>query len=230
MSSGSHRVTARREAPLVPWPLRAWVAVVVCVLVVGSMGIAFHDEDHGSAFDNKVDGWIHRRNVTLLKLLLKITDPEKVFVLFVVLIAWLAYRRRWRAVVLAVVTPLATVGLVEEVLKPWVNRLPFPPSDHFLAISVFGGDIPRAYPSGHESGIGSFLAVCGLLLLTARIPRSRRLLGLAAVLVVALIASFALVGRYYHYATDTIGSIFVCSGVVLLVAMAIDAISDRLPS
>lgn len=212
---------------LVPWPGRAAIVAVVCLAIVAAMGIAFHNENHGSAFDDSVDTWLRSHGQPLWKTLIHITDPAKVGVLFAILIIWAVCRRRWRVVALAVATPLLTIVLVEHVLKPWVNRHPYvPPGQGIVVKAIFGGHIPTAYPSGHESGIGSFLAVCGLLVLTSGWSLARRLLALAAVVAVAVVASLTLVGRYYHYATDTIGSMFFCIAMVLVVGLAIDAVAS----
>ena len=204
---------------LVPWPRRAWLAIVVCLVVVGSMGVAFHDKNHGTPFDVSVDGWIHHHGQSLWKTLIHVTDPATVTVLYLILIVWAVVLRRWDVVTLAVFTPPATILSVEFVLKPWVHRLPT--GD----LAVFGGNVPLAYPSGHESGIGSFLAVSGLLVVASAWPLWRKLAVLGAILVVALVASVALVGRYYHYATDTIGSIFFSIAVVLVVGLIVDALA-----
>ena len=101
------------------------------------------------------------------------------------------------------------------------------PRDLAIAKAIFGGKIPLAYPSGHESGIGSFLAVTGLLVLTSGLARRYKIAVLASPCwSVALIASVrSLVGRYYHYATDTIGAMFFCVAVcVLVVGLAVDAV------
>jgi len=204
---------------------------VLCLAVVAAMGIAFHNENHGSAFDDSVDTRLRAHGQALWKTLIHITDPEKVAVLFAVLIIWAAYRRHWRVVALALITPLLTIELVEHVLKPWVNRHPFvPPGQQIVVKAIFGGHIPTAYPSGHESGIGSFLAVCGLLVLTSGWSLVRRAAALTGIVAVAIIASLALVGRYYHYATDTIGSMFFCAAMVLVVGVGVDAAASSLAS
>jgi hypothetical protein len=95
--------------------------------------------------------------------------------------------------------------------------------------AIFGGHIPRAYPSGHESGIGSFLAVCMVLVLASTWTIGARLGALTGILFVALTASFALVARYYHYATDTIGSMFFCVAVALVVGLIIDVLIPPVP-
>jgi len=63
-----------------------------------AMGVAFHNENHGSAFDDSVDTWLRAHGQALWKTLIHITDPGYVLVFYVVLIGWAAYRRRWPVV------------------------------------------------------------------------------------------------------------------------------------
>ena len=213
---------------LVPWPRRAWVVVAACLLVVVSMGVAFHDENHGTSFDDTVDRWLHTHGQPFWKTLIHLTDPWLVVTVYVVLIAWALWRRRREVVALAVLTPIVTVESVEHVLKPIVHRtLYLPAADTPVVKAIFGGHIPLAYPSGHESGIGSLLAVGGLLVLTSAWTLRGKLVAVALVVLLALIASVSLVGRYYHYATDTIGSMFYAVAVVLVVGLAVDAVLAR---
>ena len=211
---------------LVPWPRRAWAVVGVCVLIVASMGVAFHDKSHGTAFDDSIDRWLRRNGQPLWKTLIHITDPPFVVALYVVLIGWALWRRLGPVVALAVVTPIVTIESVEFVLKPIVNRSVGPASAPIVNL-IFKGHVPLAYPSGHESGIGSFLAVCGLLVVTSAWTLRRKLTAIAVVVVAAFVASASLVGRYYHYVTDTIGSMFYCVAVVLVVGLVIDTVIAR---
>ena len=214
---------------LVPWPRRAWPVVVACLVVVLALAVAFHDKNHGTGFDDSVDHWLRAHGQPFWKTLIHITDPAKVFGLYAVLVAWAIWRRRWPVVALAVLTPLVTTGLVEYVLKPVVHRTPYvAPGDIAVVKSIFGGSIPTAYPSGHESVLGSLVAVCGLLVVTTTWTLRRKLAALALLVVVALVGAVSLVGRYYHYATDTIGAMFLCVAMVLLVGMAVDAAVDAL--
>jgi uncharacterized membrane protein len=50
----------------------------------------------------------------------------------------------------------------------------------------------------------------------------------ALVIVVALLASVALVGRFYHFATDTAGAMLYCTAVVIAVGLLVDVVANRI--
>jgi membrane-associated phospholipid phosphatase len=214
-------VTAERR--LVPWPRMAGLVATACAAVFTVMAVAFHDKRTGTAFDTHVDGWIRRRNPHLLNDLVKLADPIEIAVLFVILIV-IAYRRGRRNVaLLALLTPIVATVLTEKVLKPGIHRTQ---SDPYV-VFIFGGREPLAFPSGHETGIGSLLAVLGLLVITSGWSRWRRAAVIIAMAALDVVAAIGLVGRYYHYATDTIGALLVCIVVMLVLALLIDAASSR---
>jgi membrane-associated phospholipid phosphatase len=186
------------------------------------MGLAYHNQNTGTAFDDSVDGWIRRRSPRLMNDLVHLADPLLIAVLFTILIAVACLRRRWDVALLAFFTPVCATLLVEQVLKPWIHRTQ---SDPYI-VHTFGYE-PLAFPSGHETGIGSLVAVLGLLVLTSRWSNGRRTLVVAVMLLVDAIAAIGLVGRYYHYTTDTVGAFLVCVAVTLIVALVVDAVLPR---
>jgi hypothetical protein len=210
------------SAELVPWRRPAVAIAGVCAALVAAMGYAFHDQSHGSWFDQRVDPHIGRINKHVLLLLLHLSDPPAVVVAYVVLIVVLIVRQRWRSVALAALTPAVAILSVEHILKPAIYRTQYL---YELQLHERGA---LAFPSGHETGVGSFLAVCGLLASTAAWSRGVRITVVAAIVVVALLAAVGLVGRFYHFATDTFGAILYCVAVVLVVGLLIDWVVGRL--
>ncbi|MCW2494744.1 hypothetical protein [Jatrophihabitans sp.] len=208
---------------LVPWPRAAAAVLAGCALVVAAMSIAYHRERTGTAFDDVVDRFIRKGSPRLMNDIVHVADPEFVALLFLVLIAVALVRRRPDIALLALLTPIGSVLLVEHVLKPLVHRTQ---SDPYV-VHAFGYE-PLAFPSGHESGIGSFIAVCGLLVLGSGWRLRTRVGVLVAMALAGLVAAIGLVGRYYHYATDTIGAMLVCTAVTLTVGFAVDAIFLRI--
>jgi membrane-associated phospholipid phosphatase len=202
---------------LVPRPYLGITVAAVCAALVAAMGIDFHDKNTGTAFDTHVDNWIRKRSPRLMSDLVHLADPQLVAALFCALIVAAALRRRWDVVLLAAITPLAAVVLNEHILKPWIHRTQATP----YIIHLFGY-APLAFPSGHETGIGSFLTVCGLLVLGSRWTRRRKIAVITVFGLIDLVAAIALVGRYYHYATDTIGALLVCISITLLVGLLVD--------
>jgi membrane-associated phospholipid phosphatase len=198
------------------------LVATACAAVVTAMGIAYHDHRTGTAFDEHVDGWIRKGSPRLMNDLVHLADPPLVALLFAVLIIAAAWRKRWDVALLALITPLAATTLTEQLLKPWIHRTQ---SDPYV-VHAFGYE-PLAFPSGHETGIGSLLAVTGLLVLASGWSRRRKTTAIAVMAAVDVIAAIGLVGRYYHYATDTIGAVLVCIALTLLVALLIDLVPMR---
>ncbi|WP_375503945.1 hypothetical protein [uncultured Jatrophihabitans sp.] len=137
------------------------------------------------------------------------TDPA-VSVLLLVLTVVLAWSvRRLDIVILAVVGPIVGTILVSDVAKPIVHR------------TLFGGTT-GTYPSGHQTGVTCTATV--LLIAFGLLPLRRPVkYALAVVLAVwVIIAAVALTRFYYHYATDTIGSMGLSVALVLGLAGLLD--------
>jgi undecaprenyl-diphosphatase len=209
------------SSKLVPWPRAAGAVAVVATLVFAAMAIDFHRKSTGTAFDTSVDNEIRSWSLQLMKDLVHVADPDLVVLLFLVVVIWALVRRRWDVALLAVLVPITDVLLVEHVFKPLIHRTQ---SDAYV-VHAFGYE-PLAFPSGHESGIGSLIAVCGLLVLGAGWSVRRKAWALSGLAAVGLVAAIALVGRYYHYATDTIGSMLLCTAVTIGWGLVIDRLSS----
>jgi hypothetical protein len=209
------------SAKLVPWPRAAATVAILCAIVLTIMGIDFHRKSTGTAFDTAVDDFLRTGTLRLMKIIVNTSDPDLVASGFIILILVALLLRRWDAALLGVLVPLTSVLLVEELLKPLVHRTQ---SDVYV-VHAFGYE-PLAFPSGHESGVGSLIAVCGLLVLGSAWSVQRRAWVLGALAVYGLVAASGLVGRYYHYATDTIGSMLLCTAVTIGWALAIDRVSS----
>lgn len=201
----------------------AWGIFGVCAAVVLGLGAWFHGQSRPTAFDRGVDNWIADRSVRFVTIGLRVSEPRLVLGLFVALAICAGLLRRWDAVLLAVLTPLVSVFVIEIVLKPLVDRTN---GEYDALVHIHS----LTYPSGHESGIGSFLAVLALLLLRSRWPVVAKVAGTVGVLALLVLAAIGLVGNYYHYATDTIGSLGVVVATVIGLASAIDAGKTRLYS
>jgi hypothetical protein len=200
---------------LVPWPRAAVAVAAASAAVVAVIGVAVHDRTAPIWFDHRVVRAInHNVPFWLQDALLHLTDPALVVGVLAVTAIVAGALRRWNVVALVVLAPSVAVVLSEVILKPLIHR-------------TKGAD-SLAYPSGHETGLASVLCVLGLILLSSGLRVAYKAIG-TAVLVAALIAgAVALVGRYLHYATDTVGAIGVTLAVTLLVGLLIDAVTARL--
>ena len=140
-------------------------------------------------------------------------DPAPVAVVLVALAALAYVARGRRGFAFAILGPLLAMVTTSLVLKPLIDR-------------TRGGDL--AFPSGHTTAVGSLaLAAAVLLLGWALVPRALRWVGAIALVLVVVAVGTSLVGRGVHYPTDTVGAVGVVLAVVLLVALAIDAVADR---
>ena len=118
-----------------------------------------------------------------------------------------------RALALVLVGPPVAMILQSTVLKPIIGR-------------TRGEEL--AFPSGHTTSVTSIAIAMAVIVLSIPLaPKVRRWL-LAALVVVPFAVAVCLVGRQYHYATDTVGAVGLALAVVLPVAVIIDAMADSL--
>lgn len=140
-------------------------------------------------------------------------DPGPVALTLVVLAIAARALRGGRGLALVLVGPLLAMVTTSVVLKPLIGRM------------HEGG---LALPSGHTTAVASLALTAGLVLLGPRAvtTRGRWLWGLALAGLVGAVA-VSLVGRGYHYATDTVGGFCVALAVVLTTALVVDLVADR---
>jgi membrane-associated phospholipid phosphatase len=198
-------VRSARHTRLVAPRLRFPVAVVAVLAGVGVivLGVHFAGDTHAGPLDRTLGSRLDMRH-GLVKFLgqgfADLGNPLPVAVALVVLAATAFAVRGPRGLALALVGPLLAMAMTSLVLKPLVDR-------------TRSGEL--AFPSGHTTAIASMAVAAGTLLLGWAL----------ALLVVAVGAS--MVGRGYHYPTDTLGGVGVALAVVLLVALAADVTGDR---
>jgi membrane-associated phospholipid phosphatase len=185
-----------------------------CVIVTAVLGILVAGQTGAGSMDRGIDAAIRSGlagHTTLLDAVADLGAPLPVTVAAVAAFAACAWTRRFRGALLVAVAVLAASG-AEIVLKDLVHRT------HTGALS---------YPSGHTAGAFA-LAVTFALLLTgpSRPPLRATVRGLLTGLVLALASAVAVaqVARDKHYFTDTVGGAALAGAVVLLTALALDAI------
>jgi membrane-associated phospholipid phosphatase len=216
-SPGSARSLADRDAPLIRDHLRGRAAVLAAVAATSVAALAWRyaGDSDGGRTDRQLSGLLEMRQGAARAVgqgFATLGGPVPVVVALLVLapLAW--WLRGGRGLALVLAGPPTAMVTTSLVLKPLVER-------------TRGDDL--AFPSGHATSVGS-LAVAGAVLVLGlpTLPRALRLLtvGGLAVLVGTVVAS--LVGRGYHYPTDTLGALGVAVAVVLVVALAVDAWAD----
>ena len=188
--------------------------VAGCAAVTASLGLAFAGQARPDGLDAAVDAHVRSglgQYGEQLRLLAEVGGQVPVAVLTAALILACLATRRWRGAALAGLAVPGAMVLTEYVLKPLVGR------------TILSGY--NCYPSGHTTAMFAFAATCAVLLAGPARPRLpgavRVLLILGAALVSAGVAA-SMVGRGYHYFTDTVGGTAVGIGVVLLTALVID--------
>jgi undecaprenyl-diphosphatase len=177
-------------------------------LVVLVLAGSFHDERTGTRFDDAVYAAIMRNLSTgELNGLLHLTDPVPMTVLLAVVAGIAAVRCNWRLAAVTVISPLLALLLTERVLKPVVHR------------THLGG---LAYPSGHESAPACLATILAILAMRTGWRLAVKLAALAALVLYVSLCGVALVGVFYHYATDTVGAACLSAACVLATALIVD--------
>lgn len=223
--NGKHAVKqagqrAPGQLPLLPGGRRRLALVVVagCAALTALIGVLVNHRHHAGVLDKALDRFI-RGNIGkypgLLNPLARIGSPAAVAVLAAVLVVACLAARRWYAAVLVAVGTVAASVVSEYLLKPLVA--------HHL------GD-GESFPSGHATAMFALETALVLLMLPPpHLKVRQRLRAVLAVagLVVAVAVPVAMVGLYHHYVSDIVGGAAVGTGVVLLTALALDALARR---
>ena len=211
-----------RPAPrLVPRRSAALLVIGTGLAVLVVLGTWLHDDTRGNPFDDAVQRAVLRLLPGgVLTALLHLSDPPLVAGLLCSLVIVGVLLRRPDLAALALLAPAASVVVTEELLKPLVHR-----SNHIVTHDL-GLTGTLAFPSGHETGVASVLSVIAVVVLGARLGRRATLAWCAGLGLVLVAAAAALVGEFYHYATDTVGAVAVVAVVTPSVALAVDAVAD----
>ena len=125
--------------------------------------------------------------------------------------AWL--RCGPRALALLLTGPPVAMILTTTILKPLIGR-------------TRGDEL--AFPSGHTTSITSIALALILIVLSIPLSTAWRRGLLATFVAVPVAVAVCLVGRDYHYPTDTVGAVGVALAAVLLAAVIIDAMGDSM--
>lgn len=217
-------VTLRLNLPTVASaPLLARRRYIVAIIVAAAVGVVVLGARYAGArragrIDRALDARVQRHlgaHLHFLSRLVTLGDPPTIVVLCLVLAVLFFFAGRRKAAILAVLGPAVAAGFTEFALKPLIGRRMHD---------------ELSFPSGHTTGAVSVAVVVMVLLLGPSRPPWPAVVrwtasGLALLEGVAV--ATALVGSGYHYATDTLGGFCVAVGVVLSVALAIDAVGAR---
>ena len=176
-----------RLTPIRWWPPVGLSALVLLGLVVGNRSTALDD-----LFVRA--GEEHPR----LGVLLFFTDPVVLSVLVAAALGVAVWRRRWRLVVVTLVTPAVALAAM-RILKHVFGRTKGDPS-------------ALAFPSGHMT---MTVAVLGVGVLVVGASAGALVVATAWTVLAMLGQSFT-----YHYFTDTVGAVLLSTSLVCMAAWA----------
>jgi hypothetical protein len=142
-----------------------------------------------------IDDWFQGHRHSPAKWLL-FTDPRVLAIVLATCVVVALYRRRWRLAVVALLSPVVAVALVELVKRLFDREK--------------GGAL--AYPSSHTTVM---VVVMGLVVLAAGAA-------LWAVLVAVTVCRLGVLGQAvtYHYLTDAVGALLLGTAIVCVAALA----------
>jgi undecaprenyl-diphosphatase len=192
--------------------------VVLCAAVVAVGAALYHGQRRAGPLDNAVDDWlftIFGRFRVILYQLLHVADLPVVGTVLAVVAVTALLRAHPDIAALAVIGPLAAIGLTEVVLKPLVQRR----YNNWLS-----------YPSGHTVGMLSMCTALGVIVLGAGLTLALRVAIGVLLSAVSAVVVLALIVDGFHYFTDTVAGVALSVGVVLLVALAVDAVTVTRPA
>lgn len=214
------------DRPLIADHRPAWVIVAIGALVaVVLAAVVWHGTT--TAFDT----WAFRRASSDFppssspgrRAWLLFSEPAVSFLVPAGVAIWGALTRRWNVALLAAVGPALALGLTELIGKPLVGRVLGPGVLRGSTVGALSG----SYPSGHETGLVSWLVLLLVVVFRAPVTRTARASCLAVAVLWALAGGVGLTVNYYHYATDTIGAVGLATATVLGVALLIDRCLTR---
>jgi membrane-associated phospholipid phosphatase len=206
----------RRDAPLIPDFLWRWIGLVIVVLSAVVVGFALLTRgDIGArGFERPIIDELRYSEVptALWRFGLALGAPAFFAAVVLGLALWASVRRSWPALIACATVPGAVV-LVEQILKPLVDR------------RYYDLDSTLHYPSGTAAGVAAWTTLVWLLAVPLiRRPALRLALAIALFALTALTA-LSVVAMDKHLPLDAVGGAATGMGVVLACAAVIDLVT-----
>lgn len=193
--------------------LRSCALVVAAIGLAGVIGWRVAGTDEVTERIGTVMGMRDGLGKMLGEAVADIGSPVSVAILLPVLAVLAWFRRGPRALALVLVGPPLAMVTTSTILKPIIGRT---------------SASELAYPSGHTTAAASLAVAAGVLVYSSSLSASRRRWLMTGLGVVVAAVATCLVGRGYHYPTDTVGGVAVALAAVLMSAMVIDLMADDL--
>jgi membrane-associated phospholipid phosphatase len=206
----------RRDAPLIPDFLWRWIGLVIVILAAVVVGFALLTTGDTGArgFERPIIDELRYSSVptALWRFGLALGAPWFFAAVVLALALWASVRRSWPALIACATVPGAVI-LVEQILKPIVDR------------RYYHLDSTLYYPSGTAAGVAAWTTLTWLLAVPV-IKRS----GLRVALAIALfgltvLTAMSVVAMDKHLPLDAVGGAATGMGVVLACAAIIDRVS-----
>ncbi|WP_091381375.1 phosphatase PAP2 family protein [Actinokineospora alba] len=198
------------ERPLLAAPRFALALAALFVLVMAAIGVDVAGNTEAGPFDQAVFDVLTRRPDLAVPLTL-CTHPAAMIAIMAAMVAIALRAGRPRVAALAVLGPVVAAGINTVVLKPLFDRT---------------HEDSLAYPSGHTTTLVAILAVL-VLVAAANATPGRAVATAAIALVLVAVGAGAIIGREFHYLTDTVGALFWGVAVVIVLAALIDFAAQR---
>jgi membrane-associated phospholipid phosphatase len=207
---------AHQAAPLIPDFLWRWIGWLVGLLaaVVTGFAVVTNGQLQPGAVERQLLDDVHAVGLPehLVDFGLALGSPAFFAVVVVALAVWAMARRSWPALIACATVPGAVV-IVEQILKPLVDR-------RYVWVA---GEL--YYPSGTAAGVAAWTTLTWLLAVPLiRQPRMKVILAVALGLLTALTA-VSVVSAEKHFPFDAIGGVAAGMGVVLACAALIDLVT-----
>jgi undecaprenyl-diphosphatase len=189
-------------------------------VVTGVLGWRVDGTDQGGTVDDAVEHAVKTvvpmgRGVSraLGEFVADLGSPVTTTLLMIAAAVFAYLRCGPRALALVLVGPPIAMILQSTILKPLIGR-------------TRGDEL--AFPSGHTTSVTSIAVALAVIVLSIPLTQAWRRGLLTTFVVVPVAVAVCLVGRDYHYPTDTVGAVGLCLAVVPLAAVILDAMADSM--